>query len=152
MEDYRRRDSSSPPVIADLSVTQRCEYSKIRLRPIENSEKTTWTNEKHDMYLDHLESSFVEQLHQSALKNHPRCAGKQSFVTKMLDSSNAMNLCTQYKNNFFNEIGSSTEKFFERHGESLGYFEEYSDQNFPDEASEQMCVTTMSKRSKTRVS
>ncbi|KAJ9551835.1 hypothetical protein OSB04_015880 [Centaurea solstitialis] len=26
---------------------------------------TAWTNEKHDLYLDHLESSFVEQLHRS---------------------------------------------------------------------------------------
>ncbi|KAI3702432.1 hypothetical protein L6452_28170 [Arctium lappa] len=44
------------------------ENSKGRLQQIEDSAKdcvTTWTDEKHDLYLDHLESSFVEQLHRS---------------------------------------------------------------------------------------
>ncbi|KAI3755400.1 hypothetical protein L1987_55197 [Smallanthus sonchifolius] len=167
MEASRRRDSPSLPALADLENQLNrsesdmisnsfftVESSKVRLHPIENSAKTAWTNEKHDMYLDHLESSFVKQLHRSVFKNHPRCAGKQRFVraTKMQDSSTALNLGGRDNNVFFNKAGLSTGQIFERHGKSLDYFEEFSDQNFPDEASEQMCVTTMSKRSKSIIS
>ncbi|KAL4581211.1 hypothetical protein LXL04_017421 [Taraxacum kok-saghyz] len=87
MEGSRRRDSSSPLMLPDLTATQGCENesspsssdlnsnssltfdnSKSRLYQIEDSAKdcvTAWTDEKHDLYLDHLESSFVEQLHRS---------------------------------------------------------------------------------------
>ncbi|KAK1430305.1 hypothetical protein QVD17_12952 [Tagetes erecta] len=166
MEASRRRDSSSPPVLTDLTgdndftVSESemidnaflfVDNSQLRLHPIESSAKTAWTNEKHALYLDHLESSFVKQLHQSILKNHPRRATKQCFVreAKMQGSSTAVNLCTQDKNIFFNEARLSTEQSFERHAKTLDYLEEFSDQNFADEASEQMCVKTMSKRSKT---
>ncbi|KAF5814027.1 hypothetical protein HanRHA438_Chr03g0116491 [Helianthus annuus] len=171
MDASLRRHSSSPPALPDLAavIRRRCEHessssesemlshsfyagesSEVRLHPIGNSAKTSWTNEKHDQYLDHLESSFVKQLHRSILKNHPKSAGKQCFVraAKMQDNSSAMNLYARDKNSFSNEAGLCTEQTFESHG----YFEEFSDQNFPDEASEQMCVTAMPKRSKTIVS
>lgn len=185
MEGIRRRDSSSLLVLADLTPTQgfenefclsesdvnsnsslTVENSKLRLHQIGNSAKncvTAWTDEKHDLYLDHLESSFVEQLHWSllnrtsdscaVLKSHHRCVGTQRFLRagKLQDSSNAMNLCTGNEKILFNEAGASAEQTFERRGKS-DYFGEFSDQNFTDEASEQKCVTTMSKRSKTIVS
>ncbi|KAI7749112.1 hypothetical protein M8C21_014269 [Ambrosia artemisiifolia] len=162
MNNSRRRDTSTPPVSADLTGVIR-QASEINSDSVfGNSAKgtsktlhnlfylvTAWTNEKHDLYLDHLESSFVKQLHRSILKNHPRGAGKQCFVRapKVQDNSTTMNLCARDKNSFSNVAGLSTEQTFQGHG----YFEEFSDQNFPDEASEQMCVT-MSKRSKTIVS
>ncbi|KAI7749110.1 hypothetical protein M8C21_014267 [Ambrosia artemisiifolia] len=149
MNNSRRRDTSTPPVSADLTGVIR-QASEINSDSVfGNSAKTAWTNEKHDLYLDHLESSFVKQLHRSILKNHPRGAGKQCFVRapKVQDNSTTMNLCARDKNSFSNVAGLSTEQTFQGHA----YFEEFSDQNFPDEASEQMCVT-MSKRSKTIVS
>lgn len=232
MEESHRRDSSSLPVLADLTVDENfgpsipsesdsnssliVENSKGRLQQIEDSAKdcvTAWTDEKHDLYLDHLESSFVEQLHRSIgvlawcsehdskspyfsqklhaktrntsqllkmieddcsekidlkrsqpllnraadslvlLKSRPRCAGKQRFAraAKRKDSSAARNLCTEDKL-LFNEAGIHSEQIAARHEKSVDSPGEFSDQNFADEACEHMCITTMSKRSKTIVS
>ncbi|XP_024960285.1 uncharacterized protein LOC112500904 isoform X2 [Cynara cardunculus var. scolymus] len=88
------------------------------------------------------------------LKSRPRCAGKQRFAraAKLQDSSASRNLCIEDKL-LFNEAGICSEQIAARHGKPVDCAGEFSDQNFADEASsEQMCITTMSKRSKTIVS
>ncbi|KAH6794035.1 fucosyltransferase 12 [Perilla frutescens var. hirtella] len=65
-----RSDSDASSLTAE-----NCKYVFRRSENVSQAESTTWTNEKHNSYLYHLEMSFVEQLYQSKFVL-AQCSGK----------------------------------------------------------------------------
>ncbi|KAL7582754.1 hypothetical protein Lser_V15G45814 [Lactuca serriola] len=163
MEGSRRRNSSSPSMLADLTATHGCDNElspsnsdltsnssltvnncKGRLHQIEDSAKdcvTTWTDEKHDLYLDHLESSFVEQLHRSigVLAFCSNDDSKSHYLSRKLVAKNRN---TSAKLKIIQDSYSDKTTLKRKSHHTLT---EFSDQNFSAEASEQTCRKKQSK-------
>ncbi|KAK6120971.1 hypothetical protein DH2020_045281 [Rehmannia glutinosa] len=80
MEGHCRPETHPPPSSAEIGfakelsrwnsdastlTAENCENVMHRSGNVKPNDRTTWTDEKHSLYLEHLEVSFVKQLHQS---------------------------------------------------------------------------------------